>query len=139
MLPTVHRGSGHRQNSLAPIKINVVEASNQENKWLLLTNLPVTNLEDAIFVVESYKKRWHIESLHKVLKTAYKAEKIYLHSSRNAIQNLLTIINIAACQTYWLIHQARDIRSINASCCFSSRKINALNIYLKSYRIHAKA
>ena len=42
----------------------------QNNKWLLLTNLPVRTLEDAIFVVQSYKRRWHIESLHKVLKTA---------------------------------------------------------------------
>ena len=107
MLPTIHRGADHRQNSLAQIKLNVVEAFDQENKWLLLTNLPVKTLEDASFVVQSYKRRWHIESLHKVLKTAYKAEQIYLHSSRDAVQNLLTIINIAACQTYWLIHQAR--------------------------------
>jgi hypothetical protein len=131
MLPPVHRGAGHRQNSLAPIKLNVVEAFNQENKWLLLTNLPVKTLKDAIFVVESYKRRWHIESLHKVLKTAYKAEQVYLHSSRNAIQNLLTIINIAACQTYWLIHQARKNEEvIKASCCFSTQEIDALNIYL---------
>jgi hypothetical protein len=130
MLPPIHRGAGHRQNSLAPIKINLVEASNQENKWLLLTNLPVSSLEDVVFVVESYRKRWHIESLHKVLKTVYKAEKVYLHSSRNAVQNLLTIINIAACQTYWLIHQARNGKNIDASCCFHYQEIAALNIYL---------
>ena len=64
--------------------LNVVEVFNQENKCILLTNLPVKTLLDATFVVQSYKKRWHIESLHKVLKTAYKAEETYLHSSRNA-------------------------------------------------------
>lgn len=130
MLPPVHRGAGHRQNSLAPIKLNVVEACDGENKWRLLTNLPVKTLEDAMFVVQSYKRRWHIESLHKVLKTAYKAEQIYLHSSRNAIQNLLTIINIAAYRTYWLIHHARKEEEIKATCCFSTQEINALNIHL---------
>jgi len=130
MLPPVHRGVGHRQNSLAPIKLNVVEAFDLENKWLLLTNLPVKTLEDVSFVLQSYKRRWHIESLHKVLKTAYKAEQIYLHSSRDAIQNLLTIINIAACQTYWLIHQARKEEPRKATCYFSIQEINALNIYL---------
>lgn len=129
-LPPVHRGAGHRQNALAPIKLNVVEASDKENKWLLLTNLPVKTLEDAVFIVQSYKIRWHIESFHKVLKTAYKAEQIYLHSSRGAIQNLLTVINIAAYQTYSLIHQARKKDEIPASCYFSTKEIEALSISL---------
>ena len=51
MLTPVHRGAGHRQNTLAPIKLNVVEVFNQENKCLLLTNLSVKNLSDATFVV----------------------------------------------------------------------------------------
>jgi IS4 transposase len=100
MVPAIWRGTGHPQNKLAPIKINVVEAYDNEIKWLLLTNLPAKTMCDATFVVESYKKRWHIESFHKVLKTAYKADQVYLHHSREAICNLLTMINIAACQTY---------------------------------------
>lgn len=68
MLPPIYRGAGHRQNNLAPIKLNVVEVFNQQSRCLLLTNLPVKTLLDATFVVQSYKKRWHIESLHKVLK-----------------------------------------------------------------------
>ena len=44
--------------------------------------------------------------------------------------NLLTIINIAAYRTYWLIHQARNAEMIKASYCFSSQEINALNIFL---------
>ena len=138
LVPPVHRGAGHPQNKLAPITINVVEAYDGENKWLLLTNLPVHTIEDATFVVESYKKRWHIESLHKVLKTAYKADQVYLHSSREAIQNLLTIINIAAYQTYWLIHQARKQEEIPANRYFSIKEIEALSIYLFKKEIDYK-
>lgn len=130
LLPPTHRGAGHRQNSLPAVKVNIVEASDGESKWVLLTNLPVLTLEDAVFVVQSYKKRWHIESLHKVLKTTYKADQIYLHSSKEAILNLLTIINIAACQTYRLIHYARQGQNIPASLCFSSLEIDSLSVYL---------
>lgn len=130
MLPAIHRGAGHPQNNLAPIKINLVEASDGQNQWVLLTNLSVDTLEEATFVIESYRKRWHVESLHKVLKTAYKAEQVYLHSSRETVQNLLTLINIAACQTYWLIHRARQSTDIPATQCFSPQEIAALNVYL---------
>ncbi|HCU6011347.1 TPA: IS4 family transposase [Legionella pneumophila] len=129
LLPPIHRGAGHPQNNLPPIRMNVVEASGIENKWTLLTNLPVNTLEEVKFVVESYKKRWHIESFHKVLKTAYKAEQIYLHNSREAIQNLTTMINIASVQTYWLIHQARHAKSRPANSCFQKSEIEALHVY----------
>lgn len=129
MVPAIHRGAGHPQNKLPPIKINLVEASDGQNQWILLTNLPVDTMKEATFVVESYRKRWHIELFHKVLKTAYKAEQIYLHSSRNTVQNLLTLINMAACQTYWLIHQARQTSPILANQCFTPQEISALYIY----------
>lgn len=129
LIPAIHRGAGHKQNSLKPVTMNIVEANDGNIKWVLLTNLSVDTIEDAIFVIESYKKRWHIESFHKVLKTAYNADKIYLHSSREAIQNLLTIINIAACQTYSLIHQARVGHAVRADMTFSTEEIVAANIF----------
>lgn len=130
LIPPVHRGAGHPQNKLAPIKMNVVKASDKKNEWILLTNLPVTTLQNVIFVIESYKKRWHIESFHKVLKTAYKADEVYLHSSRNAIQNLLAIVNIAAIKTYSFIHQARSGGKLLSSHFFSLNEIEAASIFL---------
>ena len=78
------------------------------------------------------KKCWHIESFHKVLKTAYNADKVYLHSSRNAIQNLLllTIVNIAASKTYCFIHQARSGGEILSNQFFSLEEIEAVSIFL---------
>ena len=138
LIPPVHRGAGHPQNKLAPIKMNVVEANDGKNKWVLLTNLPVKRLQDIIFIVESYKKRWHIESFHKVLKTAYNADKVYLHSSRSAIQNLLTIINIAASKTYSFIHQARAGGDLLSNQFFSLEEIEAVSIFLSRKLIENK-
>lgn len=37
--------------------------------WMLLTNRPVENFEDACFVVYGYAQRWRIEELHKTWKS----------------------------------------------------------------------
>jgi hypothetical protein len=129
MIPPMHKGKGHKQNSLEPILINVVQASIDGKEWILLTNLPVETLEEVIFIFKAYKQRWQIESFHKVLKTAYKAEQIYLHSSRSAILNLLALINIAACRVYWIMCKAREIGDKPASICFNDIEIKALHIY----------
>jgi hypothetical protein len=37
--------------------------------WRLLTTHPVTNVQQAMQVIEWYKQRWHIEQVHRLLKT----------------------------------------------------------------------
>ena len=37
--------------------------------WRLLTTHPVTNAAEAMQVIEWYKQRWHIEQIHRLLKT----------------------------------------------------------------------
>ena len=128
-IPPSRQTLKHGRESKAPIIINAVEAKSDECSWLLLTNLPVTTYEQAVFVIKSYKARWHIESFHKVLKTAYKAEEIYLHSSRAAVENLLTMINIAAFQTYYLILNARECPDEKAISYFTSNQIKAVFVY----------
>ena len=59
-----------------------------------------------------------------------------MHHSREAICNLLTMINIAACHAYWLIHQARKQEEILANTCFSEEEIESLNIYLFKKKIN---
>jgi len=55
---------------------------------------------------------------------------VYLHSSRSAIQNLLTIINIAASKTYSFIHQARIGGELLSNQFFSLEEIEAVSIFL---------
>jgi hypothetical protein len=54
-------------------ELYVVEATEmQRNKgvyWRLLTTHPVTSTAEAIQVIEWYKQRWHIEQIHRLLKT----------------------------------------------------------------------
>jgi len=53
-------------------ELYVVEA--RENKvkgiyWRLLTTHPVTDMQQAMQIIEWYKQRWHIEQIHRLLKT----------------------------------------------------------------------
>jgi hypothetical protein len=54
-------------------ELYVIEAKEQNKSggicWRLLTTHAVTNAEQAIQVIEWYKQRWHIEQVHRLLKT----------------------------------------------------------------------
>ncbi len=51
----------------------VVEAAEQNNKkgirWRILTTHEVTTTEEALQIISWYKERWHIEQIHRLLKT----------------------------------------------------------------------
>lgn len=60
-------------------------------EWLLLTDIQVTKLDDALFVVNAYKYRWLIEDFHKCLKTGCKVESRRF-ADIDTYMNALTII-----------------------------------------------
>jgi Transposase Tn5 dimerisation domain len=113
------------------IKINVVIAYNEEHEWVLLTDLPISNIDEIKEIVTIYRSRWHIEDYHKVLKTGYQVDEIYLHSSRQAILNLLTMASISACRLYWVIYIGRSETSIKADQIFEEFEWKSMYVYFK--------
>ena len=114
-----------------PIRVNVVMAYNENYSWILLTNLPADDLLACQKVIKIYKERWHIEDYHKILKTGYQIDEIYLHSSRQAIENALTMASISACRLYWMIYVGRVSDTISADCIFKDYEWKCLYIYFK--------
>lgn len=113
------------------ITLNVVIAYNDEHEWVLLTSLPIETLEQTKDVVTIYKSRWHIEDYHKVLKTGYQVDEIYLHSSKEAIKNLLVLSSISACRLYWLIYVGRTEANVKADQLFEEFEWKAVYVYFK--------
>ena len=113
------------------ITLNVVIAYNDEHEWVLLTSLPIDTLDQIKDVVAIYKSRWHIEDYHKVLKTGYQVDEIYLHSSKEAIKNLLVLPSISACRLYWLIYVGRTEASVKADQLFEEFEWKAVYVYFK--------
>lgn len=117
--------------SYKSIKINVVIAYNEEHEWILLTNLSINNTDKVKEIVNIYRSRWHIEDFHKVLKTGYQVDEIYLHSSRRAILNLLTMASISACRLYWVIYIGRSETNIKADQIFEDFEWKSMYVYFK--------
>jgi Transposase DNA-binding/Transposase DDE domain/Transposase Tn5 dimerisation domain len=66
-------------------------------EWLLITNLPVNDEEEALKIVGIYRKRWLIEDYHKVVKTGFRIEENQLKQA-SRIFALFGIIGILATQ-----------------------------------------
>lgn len=64
-------------------------------EWILLTDLPVSTLDECLRVVEIYQHRWLIEEFHKCLKTGLKAESSQLSDARR-LGALLGVLSVAA-------------------------------------------
>ena len=92
------------------LKITMLEIKSIDDdeaiQWVLHTNLEINNLNDALKIINYYKKRWHIENYHKTLKTAFKIEDMRLETL-NGLKNMITMLSILAVRFYYMIHLSR--------------------------------
>ena len=112
-------------------QLNVVMAYNDTHEWILLTNLPVDSQEEVEEVISIYKVRWHVEDFHKIQKTGYQVDELYLHSSLQAIENALVMAAISACRLYWLIYVGRVENTILANKLFEAHEWKSVYVYFK--------
>lgn len=70
-------------------------------EWMLITNIKIKSLANAIEKIEWYKKRWHIENYHKVLKSGCNIEKSKLNHG-DKLEKLVTLMSIIAARVYEL-------------------------------------
>lgn len=71
--------------------------------WFLLTDLPVTNLGQALSVVYTYKKRWNIEQLFRLSKQkGFNLEESQLERA-HSLENLIVLVFIAAIRIYQMV------------------------------------
>jgi Transposase DNA-binding/Transposase Tn5 dimerisation domain len=68
--------------------------------WVLLTSLPVRDLEGAMEVIGYYEKSWLIEEWHKALKTGCQVERRQLHTSEGleALSGVLSVVAVRLLQ-----------------------------------------
>ena len=123
--------------SSGPLSVNVVWASEVNPpagedalSWVLLMNLPVRNLEEAIEKIEWYGLRWGIETWHKVLKSGCKVENCLLETGTR-LKRYLALFSIIAARLMYITYVARARPDAPATEVFSSEEIEALPIRLK--------
>jgi hypothetical protein len=94
-----------RYPALALTVICADEQETPENRqpihWRLITDLPVTCVDEAIETIGWYALRWKIELFHKILKSGCRAEEAKLRSAERLV-NLLALFCILAWRVFWL-------------------------------------
>src|ERR1019366_4066080 len=111
--PPYRRGEAKALTSLEPIGVNVVAATQNDApagseaiSWVLLTNLPVKDLESAAEKIQWYGRRWGIETWHKVLKSGCKVEDCLLETG-DRLRRYLTLFSIIGVRLMHVAYLAR--------------------------------
>jgi len=131
LIPPPNNGKEEKNiNAYKAVSLNIVMAYDQDREWILLTNLPIDTQEQINEVIFIYKSRWHIEDYHKVEKTGYQVDELYLHASKQAIESALIMAAISACRLYWMIYVGRVEDTIQANKFFEEYEWKAVYVYL---------
>ena len=99
-------------------------------EWVLLTNVPVLNSQDAWKCVSWYEIRWGIEEYHKVLKTGCGIEQLQF-TTEQSLQPAIALISVTAVQLLNLRDAARqpDAKTRPASDLFPPLAILVLSLW----------
>ena len=100
--------------------------------WMLLTTIPVENLDQAIEKIEWYMQRWIIELFFKMLKSGCRVEKRQLKDGKR-LKNCIAIDAIIAWRVLFLTYIGRAIPDLPASVIFEKYEWEALQAYVNTY------
>lgn len=96
------------------------------SEWLLVTSLPVSNLEEVRFVVRSYGLRWRIERLHYTMKSgALNSEWLQFDDVRT-LCNGLVLNTVVAWKILCLVYEARQ-EEVQARHCLDDLELTILS------------
>lgn len=78
--------------------------------WVLLTSEPVTDISEALRIVEYYKLRWGVEEYHKALKTGCRVEQRYYETGARLerVTGLLSVLAVRLLQIRSLADETPD-------------------------------
>ena len=132
--PPQRRGHAKASGSSEPVLVTVIGATepsppagSESISWVLLTNLPVKNVESATEKVRWYGKRWGIETWHKALKSGCKVEDCLLEEAER-LKRYLTLFSIIGVRLMQVAYLARVEPDLSATEVFSAVEIQVLHL-----------
>ena len=131
-----HRVASARLMPLTPLTVQVVEAveaappaGEKPLRWLLVTNLPVSDASQAQTILRYYSYRWLVERFHYVLKSGCHFEESQL-ATYTALTNHLALCSSVAWRLLWLTYQARLSPEASCECVLAPVAWQALTAFL---------
>ena len=125
--PTNRKSSPGPRPSVFVISAIEVNPPKSEDKveWLLVTNVPVHNFEDAQERIQWYQHRWQIEVFHKILKSGCKVERCRLQTAKR-LARFITLMCVVAWRIFWMTHLKRTSPRASATTILTSNEIKTL-------------
>ncbi len=131
------KGSAKSTHHCSNREIYAVHVSSKqpeyEIEWNLLTSLPVETLEDCLDVIWIYKQRWHIELIHKTLKSGFQVEKLCLNTAEK-LEKAIALMLPCAIRVYWLAYKQKHEPEAPAESLLSQTECAILAIKNKKAR-----
>jgi hypothetical protein len=115
--------------SLYAVHVKEVEPPPEEPglEWMLLTNIAVHTVEEALQRVEWYRRRWLVEEFHKILKSGCRVEACRLQTAQRLIR-YVTLCSVIAWRLYWLTHINRTAPTAPATTILAPEEVAALQV-----------
>jgi hypothetical protein len=94
-------------------------------EWMLLTNIAVHSVEDALEKLRWYRCRWQIEIYHKILQHGCTVEQCRLQSE-DRLSRYITLMSIIAWRLFWMTHVQRTHPTAPATTILTETEIRTL-------------
>jgi hypothetical protein len=94
-------------------------------EWMLLTTLPITDVQQACQKIEWYSRRWGIEVYHRTLKSGCQIEQRQLRSA-DRIEACLAIDMVVAWRIFHLAKLGRETPDVPCTVYFEEMQWKAL-------------
>jgi hypothetical protein len=122
---------------LPEVTVNVVlvEETNPPDscepiQWLLVTSLPITDLEHVKLIVRAYCIRWQIEIYFRTIKTGCRVEQRQFETL-SRIENCLAVYSIIAWRIMYLCRLGRECPDLSCEVVFEPCEWKAVYSALK--------
>ena len=129
------------RNTVATSVVEVREVNAAENveplHWQLITNLPVTNVSEAVGIVELYARRWAIEEVFKILKSGCRADRAQFQTIER-FTKYVALSLIVAWRIYYLVHINRVAPEAPAESVVTRAELETLQLLLDAKRKERK-
>jgi hypothetical protein len=136
------RSPSAKEQTLSPVKMRAVwlvepnsPSDTQSLEWMLLTNLPVNSIEDAIKMGKWYRLRWQIECYHRILKSGCKIEECRLQTYER-LKKFVRLKSIIAFRLLWLTAINRVEPEVSSSQILKEHEWKALCCHIKKTKNH---
>lgn len=131
---------GAKQKRLIPVKMWAIwlyepspSSTDEPLEWMLLINMPVISVEDAIKIGKWYRLRWQIECYHRILKSGCKIEDCRLETYER-LKKYIRLKSIIAFRLFWLTLINRVNPEMSSGQILEEHEWKALRCYITKSR-----